>query len=173
MALVKCPDCSSQFSSAAKACPQCGRPHSTISWLTIGVVVGVVVLGWIGLQMGERQSLDSGSTPALAADSIVQPQAPGPCVASRFSVEEVHIPKRRYGLIWFVGVVRNDNAVPCAVELQGSGYGADGSMLNTTDFWPASTSNIDAGAKFNFRMSMDDVAAIERIEVMPISARQW
>jgi len=31
MALVTCPDCSSQVSDAAPACPKCGRPFAVVA----------------------------------------------------------------------------------------------------------------------------------------------
>lgn len=173
MALIRCDDCGREFSSAAKACPQCGRPRSSISWTTITVLVVVVVLGWSATQMA---STPGGAAQSERYDAVadVRPVAPSsPCTATAFEVREVNIPKRRNGYIWFVGVVHNGNSVPCAVELQASGYSTKGAMLNTTNFWPASTKNIAPGAQYNFDMMMDDVAAIDRIEVTPIGARQW
>ena len=53
MALIKCQECGQQVSSAAKACPHCGKSRDHISsgvvwFVVIGLVVVLVAGSWLG-----------------------------------------------------------------------------------------------------------------------------
>ena len=68
MALITCPDCKTEISDAAPACPKCGRPptapsnlsatraSSTLYYAVIGFVAGFVLV-WAGCAGG--RGLDS------------------------------------------------------------------------------------------------------------------
>lgn len=55
MALIKCPDCGSEVSDQADACPKCGRAVKSKQAVTLGTIATAVVilyftarlLGWL------------------------------------------------------------------------------------------------------------------------------
>ena len=74
MALVKCPDCGSQISTEATACPKCGRPctaapaapvrkkTSTFTW----VILGLIAFGIFGSVVSKCQQDREAQTQAAA-----------------------------------------------------------------------------------------------------------
>src|SRR4051812_47423384 len=78
MALLKCPDCGSEVSDAAIACPRCGRPMRAVATpppekrtgcLTTGclVVLALAVIGSLGnLIGGNKESRQVAPTPVVA-----------------------------------------------------------------------------------------------------------
>lgn len=63
MALINCPECRREFSSEARACPQCGRPGHGQSIFTkelgadgvacgVMIVAGLVIVLFMGMPVG-------------------------------------------------------------------------------------------------------------------------
>ena len=70
MALIKCPDCGKEFSDAAAACPNCGRPHKAVPISATPQKTGcaawgclsLIVLAVIGSLAGGDNSSSSSSS---------------------------------------------------------------------------------------------------------------
>ena len=77
MAMIKCPECQKDISSAAKKCPTCGvvleKPKKK-SYFGI-ILAGILVLIVLGAISGNTDSTSSAASPATAQpDYIVSPQ---------------------------------------------------------------------------------------------------
>lgn len=153
MAIVKCPDCGSDVSTEAPACPKCGRPLAPAKrkstsiptgWALLVIAVSTI---WIVTALSSRTG-SAGNPDRTGAPAIAQRQG---CQPSDFAISHVrthwHITG---GALTLAGVITNNCAVPAGPELIWTGYYADGSVAFTDEFWPASTVNIAPHQSYHF-----------------------
>jgi len=163
MALVTCPECKAEISSAASACPKCGAPrHSLLgktvsrTWTILKVftalVIGLVVYQCTSMynRVGDasNSAVATSNSPGATSNSTSRVPTTG-CSRADFAVSELKW-RREYDNLNFTGTVSNNAATGCGVQLKVSAYDAQGAVIETQDFWPASVRNIDPGAKENF-----------------------
>lgn len=96
MALIKCPDCGSDVSSAAPSCPKCGRPiakskadapnRKTSGCLV--VILAVLVLGVVGAIVGGHDK-PTASTESDSFPTSVPPEQPIHRPVTRFTADQL------------------------------------------------------------------------------------
>lgn len=73
-----------------------------------------------------------------------------------------------------VAVLTNRCAVPVGVQVKITGYDQSGLPVATRELWPASVRNIQPGDyTFSLDRYLDYDPSIEKIDLVPISVKQW
>ncbi|HEY7061714.1 MAG TPA: hypothetical protein VII06_09555 [Chloroflexota bacterium] len=94
-------------------------------------------------------------------------------LAAAFTFVSFHMEPRRFGTgVDLIGEIRNDGDTAAGVELQAIGRDADGAIVDSTTFWPASTRNIDAGESSPIKYFLTK-PGISTVDVKVVSARVW
>lgn len=176
MALLTCKECGKEMSSTASSCPHCGArrtsPLSTI-WTTIKIVVALV-FGLVVYRCASvtSQVADSVSTPMAKSNSSPARLAATACSPKDFTVSGVKF-RREYENLTFTGTVTNSGSGACGVQLKVSTYDGQGTVVDTSDFWPASIRNIAPGAKENFSYFVRYDKTAKTYDVNAIDAKEW
>ena len=146
MALAKCPDCGSDVSTSALACPKCGRPIASTkkASLRIPTVWGLVIIAlatvWIIASLVDGDSDSTGSVSSATGPPPTERQG---CEISDFVISNVRTSwNTNGGAVMLTAVVTNSCAESAAPQLKWTAYYGDGSVAFTDEFWPASTGNI-------------------------------
>lgn len=78
MPLIRCPDCGSDHSTLAAACPKCGRPNAATNISRGTRTIEATGKGWKSLQfVGVLVTVVGGSWWAVSCQSIEKPTAEG------------------------------------------------------------------------------------------------
>jgi hypothetical protein len=71
------------------------------------------------------------------------------------------------------GEVTNNCTEAAAIWLQATTYSKDGTVLDTEQFMPSSTSNISAGSALPFKTMLHLDETIVRYSVVPVRVEKW
>lgn len=77
MALVKCPECASEVSTAAAACPKCGasripkKKTSAFTWI-VTIIAGFWLVGYLSTKQKEVETAAGGPSPKEQARKLVE-----------------------------------------------------------------------------------------------------
>ena len=112
----------------------------------------------------DRMTRASTSKPAQVASQA--------CSAKDFEVSGLKF-RREYENLSFTGTVTSRSSNACGVQLKVSTYDAQGAVVDTSNFWPASIRNIAPGAKENFSYFVRYDKTAKTYDVLPIDAREW
>ena len=151
MALQKCTECGREVSSTAAACnPLWGKTVPRGSSLWTGIKVGVAaIFGLLVYQcVSITQVADPLNSPAALAKVTVPTAAPT-CSPQHFSLSGLKF-RRERDFIYLTGTITNNGSQACGVQLKTSSYDSKNTVVDTSDYWPASIRNIEPGAKENF-----------------------
>jgi len=85
---------------------------------------------------------------------------------SDFEIIEWHWKHSRIGGIEIIGELKNNSNIAGGVRLQAIARNKDGKLVDSWEFWPASTKNIPTGAKWPINMSVFSSASKEDIETV-------
>lgn len=75
--------------------------------------------------------------------------------------------------LYVIGELQNVSGAPMGVELQAIARNASGRLVDTVNFWPASVSNIAAGAHYGFRHPVTQQRSAVTVEVQVVSTFAW
>lgn len=114
----------------------------------------------------------SGDQPAPAVQRPAIARGGDGCSPADFVVSDVSYSVDD-NATWFVGVVKNIGTSACGVTLEASSFDSSGRLLDTEEFFPASTSNISPGGEERFKNLLDYHSSTAQIEVKPVRARRW
>jgi hypothetical protein len=128
------------MSSTASACPNCGaRRTSQLSkvWTAIKIIIALV----FGLIVYRCTTLsntvaDSAIAPAATISAKPAPRTAAKCSPTDFVVSGLKF-RHEYEYLTFTGTVTNNGNLLCGVQLKVSTYDGKGTVVDTTDFWPA------------------------------------
>lgn len=73
--------------------------------------------------------------------------------------------------LYVIGEIRNKASVPLAPQLQAIARNKAGEVVDTTDWWPASTGNIAAGDRWPIKYPLTSRADVETVSVRVITVR--
>lgn len=93
--------------------------------------------------------------------------------AENFVITEFQAEWNAAGVLWVTGSVRNDGYVPAGVELRADALNADGEIVDTVHFWPASVVNIPAGGVERARYPVTTNADAQFVELTVAQAKRW
>jgi hypothetical protein len=154
MALIKCPDCGSDVSTEAPACPKCGRPIAPVKKSSKGIPTGwgLLIIAaatiWIVAAMTSGNSDSGGRTGAADGSAVAERQG---CEPSDFVISHMRTSwDIGGGALMLAGVITNNCTAPAGPELIWTGYYGDGSVAFSDEFWPASTVNIAPHQSYHF-----------------------
>ncbi|MGQ2994252.1 hypothetical protein [Variovorax sp.] len=94
-----------------------------------------------------------------------------PCKPLAFETRGVKATKS-FDKIILTGSVSNGNPSDCGVQLRATSYDEKGYVVDTANFWPASTRNIPAGASEPFKYFLN-AGDSKSFEIVPVSTKQW
>lgn len=170
MALQKCKECGQDVSSEAAACPHCGRKNSSLAFAKAlpGAVVALAVLGYCafnppGPGYDTRTGVGLTEVPAGAVPA---------CAPSQFIISKLNATVR-YNYATLTGIVANNCSSARGVELKWTAFNEDGSVAFSSEFWPASTTNIPAGASYPFETSNRAPRGKWTFTVEAINVQTW
>lgn len=130
----------------------------------VPVIIGVFALG-LAVLVGARAVVTRESrsySPAEASGTAC------------FTVSDLRqFPSASGSYIRLTGKVRNSCPDPMGVELKWTVYQQDGSVGFSTDFWPASTTNIAPYTEYPFETINSAPQSWDRFTVEPINAHPW
>lgn len=175
MTLAPCRECGKQVSNEAAACPHCGvslpvaKPtkNQNLPLLLALLVVGIAVGGYVVAQNQTKASPET-FTDSDLSEILRSNQGP----ISSFEILETSY-YGKYDILWVVGQVKNTGSRAAGVELEATAYGADGRVIDTAKFWPASISNIPPGSVQPIKYGLDNRPGIERVTVRVVDSRVW
>jgi len=78
-----------------------------------------------------------------------------------------------YGYARIVGIIVNNCSEPAGVEIKTTLYNASGDVVNTSDSWPASISNISPHVPFPFKTMLSSESGWKKYNVVAIEAKRW
>lgn len=150
MALIKCKECGAEISSAAKACPKCGKGvTSSTKW---GVLIGLVFIGIIISSFSSKNSSDTGSQTSSSSKKSL----------SSSDAEAAHTPEPKIpGFQW--SYLQSDDGMS-----KGAVYQAHVSSSNTVEFdFPyAGAQNATLTLRTHPRHGKDLIFRIERGQIL-------
>ena len=104
---------------------------------------------------------DSTSTPTDIAPSL-----------SDIEIIQWHLDER-YGTTYVVGELRNNSGVAVGVQLQAVVRDGHGQVIDSAQWWPASTNNIPAGGSWPINYGVSDKGNIGAVEVSVVRVKAW
>ena len=93
--------------------------------------------------------------------------------AENFVITEYQAEWNAAGVLWVSGVVRNDGYVPAGVELRADALDADGNVVDTVHFWPASVVNIPPGGIERARYPVTTNGNAQFVDLTIAQAKRW
>jgi hypothetical protein len=81
--------------------------------------------------------------------------------------------RAEYGWFIIVGDLTNNCVEATGVELTVTLYGADNAVLDTNNFWPASTSNIPPKSRYPVKTMLTYQHGVKRFDVRVQSVKRW
>jgi hypothetical protein len=122
------------------------RKYISVPVLIFGLAVAAVA----GYQILRPESTRP-VTVAAADTSGASAPASDRCAPADFSLSKVR-EITKYDEATLTGVITNHCSSSAGVRLKWTAYNGDGSVAFSTDFWPASTTNIAPGSQYAFQM---------------------
>ena len=181
---VPCMHCGAPVLGTARFCGGCGRPlamgaevpepepepveepPSPAKLALVGVGAALALFAFaaaIYLQVS-----GGGEDPGVQA--LTRPRS-GAALSERFFVGDWTAQQGVLGTV-VLGEVRNDNTVAAGVKVQIIAYDGRGNVIDTTEYWPAGTANIEVGASARLDLIATSEPAVT-FEVRVIDARIW
>ena len=77
------------------------------------------------------------------------------------------------GYVYVTGTIINRCSEAAGVQVKITAYDSAGTVIDTTDEWPDSVSNIPAGSSFPFKSMMRYQRGMKKFSVVPISTQRW
>jgi hypothetical protein len=136
-------------------------------WVLIGILVVLLVVGlWAGDQNARLNK------PAGEVAPVVAPTAkPGLSTASFVIVSAE--PRWEYGRLYCVGELKNVGTIAAGAQIEVIARDANGKLVDSAKFWPASINNLPPGESTGFRYAITSDPAAVRLEWKIIEARVW
>lgn len=101
----------------------------------------------------------------------------GEGVSNRPSINNIEIIdwslEQRTTSVYIVGEIRNNNTQAVGVQLQAVLRDKDGNVVDSTDWWPASTRNIPAGTSQPIKFPVSRQGNVENASLQVIAVKVW
>lgn len=137
-------------------------------FLRLVIVIGAVGFGiaLIGLMVSTSQDH------ALSAHMEGNASATHACTAADFSLSKTKA-TTEYDVARLTGIITSHCASAVGVQLKWTAFNADGTVAFSTDFWPASTTNIPPRSEYPFEMMDTAPRGRWTYRVEPINVTVW
>ena len=112
------------------------------------------------------------SHPTRSTEQRQEQAAPQSCTAADFSLSKTKA-TFEYDEAKLTGIVTSHCASAAGVELKWTAFNADGTVAFSSDFWPASTTNIPPHTDYAFEMMNSAPRGKWTYRVEPISVDVW
>jgi hypothetical protein len=127
----------------------------------------VLTLGYYAWQWSNHAGSD------VSSDAIEQVQAKAQsCTAADFSLSKTKAAVE-YDEAKLTGIVTSHCASAAGVRLKWTAFNPDGTVAFSSDFWPASTTNIPPHTDYAFEMMNSAPRGKWTYRVVPISVDVW
>ncbi len=94
------------------------------------------------------------------------------CDHARFDVKITRT-YTEYGYSHLIGTAKNNNPIPCGVEVRYSTYDKAGELMRTKEGWPASVRNIPPGQSEKFDLMIEYDRTSKNVGIETLSAKHW
>lgn len=125
------------------------------------------------LRLGSLVIVAGGVAVLIASNASGQRPAAASCPLSSVTVSKPTMRADKFGSVHLTAIVAHTCAQPVGVQLKWTTYAADGSVLFSFDFWPASINNIAPNHDFPIDIPEDQVGTPVRFTVEPIAIHVW
>ena len=146
-----------------------------------GMAVAGLLMGWVSLvpviivaavMLARRPNLAGSNAQGQSSGLLSRNEAPGPKITD-FEILNWRIVSREYGSPEVVGEVRNNGTLPAGVQLQAIARAANGDVVGSDDFWPASISNIPPGRTWPISFPLSSEGKFSKVELRVIGVCDW
>lgn len=100
------------------------------------------------------------------------PAATQPCTANDFTLSKTKA-TREYETATLTGIIKSNCASAVGVQLKWTAFNSDGTVAFSSDFWPASTTNIPPHSDYAFEMMEAAPRGKWTYQVEPVSVNVW
>lgn len=177
MGLIKCKECGEKVSSKAKSCPKCGAPVKkkkkgclTAIFIFIGFIIFLNVITRLPNTNKPTNKYQVNSTHP-ATKKTHQESA---LSISNIEIVDFRFETREYdNTLDIIGELKNNNKIGVGVELQAIVCDDNGSIVNSTTFWPASIKNIPAGTSWPIKFHIDGKGRGKNGALKVIDVKVW
>lgn len=163
--MYTCKGCDNQISKNAKVCPYCGEPgKKKTHWFT-WLMLFLFIAWFFNTKVGMK------ATPDLKGTSTHSEKVEK-CSKSDFKITKGR--EWRDGDYYKIAYqVKNNCNYAYAPQLQINYYGNDDAIINSSNLWPASISNIPAHSSYGHKYLARVSEKVSSVEIKVIKIREW
>jgi hypothetical protein len=146
-----------------------------------GMAIAGLIMGWVSLvpvvivaavMLTKKPESAGGPTPKSLFSSESRKTPSGP-KTSDFEILNWRTVQPEYGAPHVVGEVRNNGSYPAGVHLQAIMRAANGDVVGSEDFWPASISNIPPGGTWPISYPLESQGEYSKVELRIVGVDVW